>query len=546
MYHVPVQPITVDQHDQEMQMHLIRPLGDVLNESKLPIGNKATQRTPQRFGVVKIENIPYTVTRQEVSQFFGRNARMVQGWSVHIIMERSTGKTEDCYVEFNTQTDAEEAVKRANRNLDIGRGPRMGMRHIAVKISSQDELMHAMFPLAKCVKWIDGRPVETGKPPGDELSPGFTGFVTKEEMFCAVRHAENPQRSIFAMKVPQRTYEFLVSTMWKYPWYATNMYTVQERNKIFQALRFMLEALVARIANENVVGLDRRLVSELVRVGLQCPAFNPRMKFCLAHIGNELQVLQRMSEVWLTYFPFDTLTWLPPQDPVALEFCALLLSKAYVPDHSNKGLMQRWNNENFLEPYGRIWLEWEDSMVPKVYTFADCVNFEKTILRSMLSSGFHNRRMEIVGVKYPKATKDTGSVSGSSTPTVRSLGGDLTRPSSAMSVVWNPSNAHGQMTPVSETRQVAQPSGVLNRSFEFPARRHVSIGTVPFANGPFSPAFNTQHWPSRSDSQAPGLTWGQGPFRSLPGRWSGNYGYESSQHQRLSSNWDFPQEEQDF
>lgn len=107
----------------------------------------------------------------------------------------------------------------------------------------------------------------------------------------------------------------------KYPWYATNMYTVHERNKIFQALRFMIQALVERMKREKVVGLDARLVHQLVHTGLRCPAFNPRMKFCLAYVGEDQQALQQMSEVWLTYFPFDTLTWMAPHDPVALEVC---------------------------------------------------------------------------------------------------------------------------------------------------------------------------------------------------------------------------------
>ena len=81
----------------------------------------------------------------------------------------------------------------------------------------------------------------------------------------------------------------------------------------------MIQALVARIKAENVVGLDRRLVHELLHVGLRCPALNPRMKFCLAYVAEEQETLNRMSEEWLSFFPFDTLTWLPPHNPYALE-----------------------------------------------------------------------------------------------------------------------------------------------------------------------------------------------------------------------------------
>lgn len=105
------------------------------------------------------------------------------------------------------------------------------------------------------------------------------------------------------------------------------MYTVHERNKVFQALRFMIEALVARMKKEQVVGLDNRLVLELIQTGLRCPAFNPRMKFCLAHVGEDHRTLQGMPEVWMTYFPFDTLTWLPNCNPVNVEVGASQLQK---------------------------------------------------------------------------------------------------------------------------------------------------------------------------------------------------------------------------
>lgn len=80
----------------------------------------------------------------------------------------------------------------------------------------------------------------------------------------------------------------------------------------------MIEALVQRMECERVVGLSNTLVLELVHVGLRCPGFNPRMKFCLAYVGRDSTTLRRMSEEWLSFFPFDTLTWLPPHNPYTL------------------------------------------------------------------------------------------------------------------------------------------------------------------------------------------------------------------------------------
>ena len=111
--------------------------------------------------------------------------------------------------------------------------------------------------------------------------------------------------------------------MSQFPWSATNLYTVKERNLVFRTLRFMIQALVERILRERKVGLDRRLVSELILAGLRCPAFNPRMKWCLVYVGQDTAILQRMSEEMMLFFPFDTLTWLPPYDTVALDVSIL-------------------------------------------------------------------------------------------------------------------------------------------------------------------------------------------------------------------------------
>ncbi|KAK5006509.1 hypothetical protein LTR28_006413, partial [Elasticomyces elasticus] len=58
---------------------------------------------PVSWGVIKVMNIPYGTTKNEIVAAVGRNARLVSQppgspyYAIHIIMERSTGKTMDCY-----------------------------------------------------------------------------------------------------------------------------------------------------------------------------------------------------------------------------------------------------------------------------------------------------------------------------------------------------------------------------------------------------------------------------------------------------------------
>ncbi|KAJ6151297.1 hypothetical protein N7470_007891 [Penicillium chermesinum] len=392
MYHFPIRRHFEEEHEGQLRTWKRCQLEDILNDPNIPIGSNAHLRVMPQNGVVKIENIPYTVTRAEITQFFGRGAALVDEHPIHIIMERSTGKTMECYVEFKDCKEAKLAVSRVTRGSDVGLGPRMGIRHVDVSLSSPDMLMKAIFPLAKCIRWKNGRPIQVAQQPDEPWSTGFKGFLTPEEMFGCVRHAENPGRSSFSNKVPQRCYEFMSTTMFKYPWAYTKLYTVQERNLIFRTLRFMIEALVERIDNGLVVGLSTNLVLELVHLGLHCPAFNPRMKFCLAYIGRDVNTLRRVSERVAVLFPVrhpDLASSLQP-------FYAYLIANgtAVLPDHI--ALVNQYHEamEHLLEPYGRIWYEWDESKITENWSFADCVEYEAAIMRILLTSGFQKTGAE--------------------------------------------------------------------------------------------------------------------------------------------------------
>ena len=179
-----------------------------------PFKNMAGNQQPKEYGVIKISNVslciyqffsasnsrltheqlPYAVTRHEIHQLLGRHAGIIGpdlGGGIHIIMERSTAKTMDAFVEFSTQKDAEAAAHRLSFT-ESGRYPRLGTRHVDITLSSQDELMRELFPRAKCVQWQDGRP--NVLPNDDVYSAGFQGFLTSEEIRGLVAHALVPAR----------------------------------------------------------------------------------------------------------------------------------------------------------------------------------------------------------------------------------------------------------------------------------------------------------------------------------------------------------------
>ena len=135
----------------------------------------------------------------------GRNAKIIdenQYEPVHIIMERVTSKTLDCYVEFINLSEAAAAVNRFEANKTGGRGGRLGQRHVEVELSSQEDLMKDLFPKAKNVKWEGSRPSIQPRDPNDQYNSGFQGFISREELVMLVKHVEAPQRVSAFLKAP--------------------------------------------------------------------------------------------------------------------------------------------------------------------------------------------------------------------------------------------------------------------------------------------------------------------------------------------------------
>ncbi|KAI9828302.1 MAG: hypothetical protein M1832_002730 [Thelocarpon impressellum] len=253
-------------------------LAKALDAQFMPFVPLAIKSGPKDWGVVKISNIPYSVTKNEIYAFLGRHAKVIaphQGTAVNIIMDRTTGKTMDCYVEFQTVDDAKYAVDRFEHSRDNGRNLRIGDRHVDVEVSSQEALMGELFPRAKCVVWHGQRPVIHA--PTEPYMSGFRTFLTSEEIVMTVKHAETPQRSPFAQKCLQRTYESFVNTLVKFPWWEDKLITVLTRDQLFWGAERLILSLKTQL-KKGKAGLDRSLLFDLVRAAVNVPGFSEGQK----------------------------------------------------------------------------------------------------------------------------------------------------------------------------------------------------------------------------------------------------------------------------
>lgn len=254
---------------------------------------------PPETSVLKIADIPYGTTRQEMVAFVGQHAqisRMPPGssyYAVHILMERETGKTMDCFIELSNAREAAWVAKTMQNRANAGRPPKVNNRLVQVSVSSQEELMHELFPRAKHVAWTGCHPIVDTTPrqyyPGVRAA-GFQGFLHSEEYVQMIKIAEMGDRALFA-KTLSRVYETTITILHKYPWHTVEHVSLAERRAIYDLAVHMLQCLMITIENgargryksdsdmqHDTAPPTAALLAELTIAILGCPGFSEKQK----------------------------------------------------------------------------------------------------------------------------------------------------------------------------------------------------------------------------------------------------------------------------
>ncbi|KAJ4413443.1 hypothetical protein N0V85_003560 [Neurospora sp. IMI 360204] len=298
-----------------------------LHPDNFPFIESCSQASASDAGVVKIKNIPYMTTQQEIKAFLGRNSKILNDVEepVHVIMERISGKTQEAYVEFFHQEDAIRAVQRFNQAVQRGRPPRIADRPVDVELSGQASMMKDLFPLAAGVVWRGAEP-EIQRPVEGKPWDTFRGFVTTEEMAMLVKLVEMPQRAQYLKHCPQRPFECLVSTIRKLPWQKSDCITIHQRWAVYNATIRLIELLrntIQRNDRDSHIALDQRLLKRLVNTAMLCPGFSVLQKDNIAFTAGMDEMKQRefnqprFPDLWTHQLsicpkpgvPLDVLEW---------------------------------------------------------------------------------------------------------------------------------------------------------------------------------------------------------------------------------------------
>ncbi|MCJ1288080.1 hypothetical protein MMC26_007433 [Xylographa opegraphella] len=293
------------------------------NDEFQPFYEAARFRKPALWGVMKFTGIPYAVSKQDILAFLGRNAKILTpnyGEPIHIIMERATGKTMDAYVEFFSHADAQAAVSKFMRGrMEQDRSFRMMDRHVKVELSSQDALMRDLFPKAKNVRWNGQIPVII--PPDDPFNSGFKSFLSGEELHTLTK---------------------LVDSSNGFPWFAIHLYTLFQRDQLFNATLKMLRSLMASVSPTSPFGLTSELLTDLLYAGLNAPGFSEKQKWDLCQVADwaaKAVAISPLTRGW----PWLVLARKPDWDDDVIMFYAQILNA-----YNQKGISPNAPNESFF------------------------------------------------------------------------------------------------------------------------------------------------------------------------------------------------------
>jgi hypothetical protein len=99
----------------------------------------------------------------------------------------------------------------------------------------------------------------------------------------------------------------MISTLYKFPWHAQHMFTLEDRAQLFDCYMKQLDILTSKVAEAQTVGLDTKLLIDFVSAGLNCVGFGERMRFKIAAQSGQVGAsfpINRKSAAW----PFDVLS----------------------------------------------------------------------------------------------------------------------------------------------------------------------------------------------------------------------------------------------
>ncbi|KAF2859682.1 hypothetical protein K470DRAFT_248965, partial [Piedraia hortae CBS 480.64] len=235
---------------------------------------------PSDADVLVVRNVPLDAMKQDVLKLFDNMPYQIveqpigTGYrAIHLVPCHRSGTKLSAYVEFRTPCAARAITKHfINRakatSSGAGGGYYIGGNRVRVYVTTQSELMAALFPWARGVLWVGSIPHIS--PKQWNTPTGFRGFMHEAET--------NAMSRAYHL----RSLEHCISIIHKYPWGAAEHIFLLERDALFTTAKLILSlginSLVAEPSSMPKSSRTRRVVQELAIAIFTCPGFNEAQK----------------------------------------------------------------------------------------------------------------------------------------------------------------------------------------------------------------------------------------------------------------------------
>ncbi|KAG8763622.1 hypothetical protein FRC11_014963 [Ceratobasidium sp. 423] len=248
--------------------------------------------------VLRIDNVPWDVTPPMIERWLG-NPTLI----CHVLLDRADGRTlNHAYVE--TTIEHARSALRTHQNKVLGCGRRA--RAVTITWSSQEELMHTLFPswpgrFEGPLPVYDASPTDLQPPPPADL-------LTDSELGVILHLVQSPKSHF--LKVPSLAYWSLLSVLAKIP-----VPDVFAPGTVPDKLFVVLEKYESFV---GVRGYDPLLHMKLIDGALRCRAFTDRQLSVLLRFTNRpppTMYINQPSNLGIPVHPPNNQLHLAPPPP---------------------------------------------------------------------------------------------------------------------------------------------------------------------------------------------------------------------------------------
>ncbi|GAA5935227.1 hypothetical protein JCM10213_000682 [Rhodosporidiobolus nylandii] len=261
------------------------PDGEVAGGSEAGPGDEADEEQRQqqaqeesqwrgRWPTVKVENIPFSTTMQDVLNwipegYLAPKEEVVM--PIHLVLHRATGRTlPHCYLETVSHAAAQDLIRTMDRS-------QLGDRTVRVKWERAGELMRDFFSQEVFFQ----QPPDTNRSPAAAPLPHLppAGYrlpavcLASDDFVKLVGFCHKPIQ--FRERPFERAFYNMVSLIAKFPWYRDDLWDDELRDEMYEAADAVVDK-AASFAKFNPLFED--VVQKLVGVVLDCPAFTDEQK----------------------------------------------------------------------------------------------------------------------------------------------------------------------------------------------------------------------------------------------------------------------------